>query len=591
MSLHLLVCHLLSHCLYLSFSKSDNTANIVARIISEFQEMLTHHPGRLTDFVLSLTKLTPNLTSSELFEKVLLLLNSPEFLELCSYAVNLYVSCMTFHNCFATGPNNQYTSLYAALEWLMHDDRHANAIARPSWLYGLVHAARTSEELNMISCTIVWPMFKNICLLVHYVKDLDCACSLFDSCPSLYDRTRMSSAGMILLQKCKVHCNDKDSQLTWLLPPKTIPTGLPAAEDHYNMNTDGFEGPSTTLSVSVTHFFSMECTSVVPNHSIGQQTAKVYASTTPEKPHVRLSLPGSDQHLKLLYDQPTASYSADEPVCDRRSGGFRDADGVGVLVPSHFSILERHQDMSTVRMSEELLTTAFQSLYGARPFHYMQDEHKKKRCVLNTSGSHMSTGMVNLGVLCDSYMRHSTATNTIAADSIACELAPYCSALNASIRNSKNPLKYLAPVRDKTQAVLYSVALDSYIREGIIAQEAFDLSVNGRLAISKLNEESQEVTQEYLNQKDSVGNHDPRETVDVQRKIADLACVKLHISEGHLQAGKPTPLDFPDLYDAKDKLTQKMLSKISKKTVRPPTTATPRRRSARLYAKSTNSEL
>ncbi len=345
----------------------------------------------------------------------------PEFLELASYAVSLYVTCRTFHNCFVADENNMYASFYAALEFIMHDDRHANAIARPSWLLSLITAARTTEELNLISSTIVWPMLKNICLLVHFVRDLECTCVLRASCPTRYDRTdRLSTEALTLLLDCKVHSNDRDSELEWLQPSQTILSGLPSTEDHYKLNTDGYDGPSTTLSVSVTHFLSLECTSIVPNHSIGQQTAKVYASTTTAKPQVRITLPGANKSLTLLQDEPTGMFCAVEPVSDKSKGGFRDPDGVGVLVPSHFSILERHQDMSDVKISEELLTSAFQTIYGAKPFHYLHDEHKKRKCVFNASGNHMSAGMCSIGALCDSYIRHSVSTNTIAFDSILC---------------------------------------------------------------------------------------------------------------------------------------------------------------------------
>ncbi len=188
----------------------------------------------------------------------------------------------------------------------------------------------------------------------------------------------------------------------------------------------------------------------------------------------------------------------------------------------------------------------------------------------------------------NAYIRHCVSTNSIASDSIACELFPYCMTLNSSIRSSRNPLKFLVPVvRDKIQATLYSVTLDAYIREGIIAQEAFDTSVNGKEAIMKLDEESQAVNEEYLSRKDSAGNHDYRATLDTQRKIADLNCVKGHIGDGHLQDRQPTPLDFPDLFDVKNELTKKMLSKVTNKkmTVRPPKAA-PKRKSMRLIAQS-----
>ncbi len=389
----------------LSFShRSDNTVNVVARIITEFQDMLLHHPGRLIDFVLSLTQLTPNLLSSQLFDSVLLLLNCPEFLELASYAVSLYVTCMTFHNCHVPGDNNMYASFYAALEFIMHDNRHANAIARPSWLLSLLTAARTTEELNLISSTIVWPMFKNICLLVHFVRDLECTCVLRASCPTHYNRTdRLSTEALTLLLDCTVHSNDRASELEWLQPSKTILSGLPSTEDHYKLNTDGYDGPSTTLAVSVTHFMSLQCTSIVPNHSIGQQTAKVYASTTTAKPQVKITLPGASKCLTLMHDEPTGMFCAVEPVSDKSRGGFRDPDGVGVLVPSHFSILERHQDVSDVKMSEELLTSAFQTIYGAKPFHYLHDEHKKRKRVFSASGNHMAAAICSIGALCDAY--------------------------------------------------------------------------------------------------------------------------------------------------------------------------------------------
>ncbi len=315
----------------------------------------------------------------------------------------------------------------------------------------------------------------------------------------------------------------------------------------------------------------------------------MYASTTTAKPQVKITLPGSSQCLTLLHDEPTGMFCAIEPVSDKSGGGFRDPDGVGVLVPSHFSILEGHQDLSDVKISEELLTSAFQTMYGAKPFHFLHDEHKKRKRVFSASGNHMSAPRCSIGPLCEAYIRHCVSANTVASDSIACELFPYCMTLNASIRSSRNPLKFLVPVvASKIQTTLYTVTLDAYVREGIIAQEAFDTSVNGKEAIMKLDKESNAVNRDYLSRRDSAGNHDYRLTLDTQRRIADLNCVKGHIGAGRMQDRQPTPLDFPDLFDVKDQLTKKRLSKVTNKTkmtVRPPK-AEATRKSMRLIANS-----